>query len=80
MKHRPKRLRWKEYDYGVSNSGLFRVSDRMLRRMRPDLFGFRGWLRQRISRLTCRWTVRDFFREQLWLGSIQAAIVMSVEP
>ena len=52
----------------------------MLRRMRPDLFGFRGWLKQRISRLTGRRTVRDFFREQLWLGSIQAAIVMSVEP
>jgi len=77
---RPKKLRWKEGDWGVTNPGLFSVSDQLLRRLRPDLFGWRAALAQKIHDLRNTLSERDLIKEQLWLGSIQAALVVSVEP
>jgi hypothetical protein len=80
VKIRPKKLRWREYDYGVSNPGLFAVSDRRLERMRPDLYGWRGWFAQRWYGLGSGFSLRDYIREHLWLGSLQAAVVVSIDP
>jgi hypothetical protein len=77
---RPKKLRWKEGDWGVANPGLFSVSEEMLRRQRPDLYGLSGAVRQKLLDLLNRLSARDRIKEQMWLGSIQAALVVSTDP
>ena len=76
---RPRKLRWKEGDYGVTNPGLFAVSLPMLRRQRP-FFGtwlYRGY--QLFADAIRMHTSVDIIREHLWLGSVQPALVASVE-
>jgi hypothetical protein len=77
---RPKKLRWKEGDWGNYVHGLFTVSDPMLRRLRPDLFGFSTWFPQLLHNLRGTYSVRDIIKEHLWLGSVHPAMVLSLEP
>ena len=77
---RPKKLRWKEGDWNVDNPGLFTVDQAKLRRLWPSYYGFRAWCRQIIANRRNDMTWRDVIVEQLWLGSIQAAVVVSMKP
>jgi hypothetical protein len=77
---RPKKLRWNEGDGGVTNPGLFSVCEEMLRRERPDLYGLGGAIIQKLLDLLNRLSARDRIKEQLWLGSIGAALVVSTNP
>jgi hypothetical protein len=76
----PKKLRWQPGEWSVDNPGLFRVSDEMLRRLRPDCYGLGAWLFQKFTDVTRTLSFRDLIKEHLWLGSIQAALVMSLQP
>jgi hypothetical protein len=76
---RPKKLRWKEGEWGDYVHGLFSISDPMLQRLRPDLYGWRHWLRQVIHNLRSTYSLRDIITEHLWLGSIQPAVVVSMD-
>ena len=77
---RPKKMRFKEGDFGVTNPGLFGVSDDMLRRLRPDLYGSFYSVVQTGFNLLGMYSLRDRIREHLWLGSIQPAVVVSADP
>ena len=77
---RPRKLRWKEGDYGVTNPGLFAVSLSMLRRQRPDLGTWLYKAHQFANDWTGIQTDLDLIREHLWLGSLQPAVVASVDP
>lgn len=77
---RPKKLRWREGDWGDYAHGLFTVADPMLRRLRPDLYGLRSWLRQLLHDWRGTYSLRDIIKEHLWLGSIQPALVVSHKP
>jgi hypothetical protein len=67
-------IRWKVGEWGDYAHGLFTVSHRMLRRQRPDLYGWKIWVRQLIHDLRGTYSARDIITEQLWLGSIHPAV------
>ena len=76
---RPKKLRWKEGDWGEYDHGLFEVSDAMLRRVRPDLYHWLSRFHQTMYDLSGMYTRRDLIKEHAWLGSIQPGMVVSAE-
>jgi hypothetical protein len=77
---KPKKLRWTPEEWNVDNPGLFWLSHRLVRRLLPDLYGFRAWLAQRRHDRRGTYSAKDYLQEQLWLGSIQAAVVVSTFP
>ena len=77
---KPKKLRWTPEEWNVDNPGLFAVSHRLLRRLRPDWYGLRARLAQWRHDRRGTFSARDYVVEHLWLGSIQAAVVVSADP
>jgi hypothetical protein len=76
----PRKLRWKVGEWGDYAHGLFNISHRMLRRHRPDLYGWKMGLRQLVHDIRGTYSSRDLIAEQMWLGSIHPAVVVSVSP
>jgi hypothetical protein len=52
----------------------------MLRRHRPDLYGWKMGFRQLVHDVRGTYSARDIIAEQMWLGSIHPAVVVSEDP
>lgn len=76
----PGKCRWQPGDWGVQNPGMFHVDDEMLRRLRPDCYTTFARVLQALADVIRLQTARDLIKEHMWLGSIQAAYVMSLKP
>lgn len=80
MEREPRKLRWKVGQWGDYTHGLFTISYPMLRRRRPDLYGWTAGFVQFAHDCLGTSSPRDLIAEQLWLGSLHPAVVVSADP
>lgn len=72
----PVRTRTLDDTTRASDPGRVRLSHAKLKLLRPDLFGFRAWLR----RLTSGFSQLTYIEEQLQHGDSRAAVVVDADP
>jgi hypothetical protein len=64
----------------ASNPGGVTVSERKLRYLRPDLYGFSGFRRKVREAVGLDWKQREYIDQHLQNGDTRAAVVVSVAP
>ncbi len=78
--HGPKRTRTLDDSTHASDPGGLRLSEEKLRRLRPDLCGWRGKWSKFVSSVGNKLDERTYIEEQLVHGDSRAAVVMTVAP
>lgn len=64
----------------ASNPGEFQLSQKLLSRLRPDLYGIRGYFKNKRDYKKSGLTIIDAIEQQLKFGDCRAAIVINTSP